>query len=74
VVGDHLGQMGVFTGELPEDARPDLRDLLPGLERNVDLLERESVDVAVDDRDAVSGHDQRKPIVAKASEHRVVVA
>jgi len=69
-----LGEVGVFVGGEPRHDRPrQVRGLLPALERQARLLQREPVDVTVQDRERVRGQRDREAGSPQASEHRVVV-
>ena len=57
VLDDHLGEVRVLVGgELTQDALRERRTLLRGMGRQIHLLQREAIDVAVHDRERVSGH------------------
>ena len=69
-----LGEIGILPGlELPEDVACDLGGLLAGAEREARLLQREPVDVAVEQRVGVGGQFEREACPAQTAKHRVVV-
>src|SRR3954453_15805446 len=74
VLGRQLGQVWVLVhGEPRQDLLRELGGLLGSVERQVALLQREPVDVAVEEREGVGGQRDREAGVAKAAEDGVVM-
>jgi hypothetical protein len=67
VLGRHLGEVGILAGELLHDRFGGLGDGLR-VERQGGLLQRESVDVAVEQGIGVRGHGHRETGLAQGSE------
>jgi hypothetical protein len=73
VLGRDLGQVGVLTGELLRERFGGLGDGLRA-EGQSGLLERKSVDVAVQQGIGVGGHGHGEACGAQGAEGRIVVA
>src|SRR5207244_2134047 len=72
VLGRQLGEVRVGVGgELRQDRLRHVPDRL-GVERQGGLLQRESADVAVEQRERMGGQRDREAGAAEAADHRIV--
>jgi len=75
VVGKDFHHVGVFVGrEGFEHRLCDFRDIVRGIEWEVQLRQREAVDVAVQERVGMGGHRDVEAAGPKGADDRVVMS